>query len=79
MARHEETKEVWIVGEIARNMAIGVDEMGNWSIKMPWHKGIVGICPVFDGYEHAKAYADEREKTTGASREVWPLRLFDRV
>ena len=73
MAEPDNMKELWIVGELVKSMPIRISGMDNGLMKMTWREGMVGVCPVFDTYEHAKAYAKEQEKTTGASREVWPI------
>ncbi len=66
-------KELWIVGELVKSMPIRISGMDNGVMKMVWHEGMVGVCPIFDTYEHAKAYAEQQERETGMSREIWPI------
>ena len=73
MAESDNTKELWIVGELVKSMPIRISGMDGGVMKMVWHEGMIGVCPVFDTYTHARAYAERQEETTGVSREVWPI------
>ena len=64
--------EAWIVGEVVRHTTV----VGNGiqlQLRLSWHDGMIGMCPVFDTYETARAYADEQEALDGNERQVWSV------